>query len=77
MMNSYDCHLPNQLYGNLVVGAPGNDDVGELLGGHAELLVGRLHKAQVVLQHLVQITAQLLCVLNVKFSLFRFSGVQI
>ena len=54
---------PNELDGNLVVGAPGNDDVSELLGGHAELLVGGLHIGQVVVQHLVQAPPQLLCVL--------------
>jgi len=55
--------LPNELYGNLVVRPPGNDDIGKLLGGHAELLVGGLHEGEIVLEHLVQVPPQLLRVL--------------
>ena len=36
----------------LVIRAAGDDHVGKLLGGHAELLEGRLHKVDVLMEHL-------------------------
>ena len=42
----------DELNGNLVVRAPRDNHVGKLLGRHTELLVGRLHKVDVVVQNL-------------------------
>ena len=65
--NNHDCILPDELDANLVVRPTRYDDVGKLLGGHAKLLVGGLDEGEVVLQHLVQLTTQLLRVLKQNF----------
>jgi len=44
--------LADQVDGDLVIRSAGDDHVGELLGGHAELLKCRLHKVDVLMEHL-------------------------
>jgi len=56
--------LADKLDGDLVVRPTGNNDVSKLLGGHAELLKGRLDVVDVLVEHLVKITSQLINVLE-------------
>ena len=44
--------VADQVDGDLVVGAPRDDDVSMLLSRHTELLIGGLHEVYVVVQYL-------------------------
>jgi len=56
--------LADQLDCNLVFRPPWNDYICKLLGGHTELLKGRLHIVDVLVKNLIKIAAQLIDILE-------------
>jgi len=52
--------LTDQIYRNLVVRSSGDDDISKLLGWKTELLECRLDKLNVLVEHLVHVSTQLI-----------------